>query len=179
MEDVNVLAHQLKSGNCQAFRQVYEQHSDRLYGLALKYLKDPELAHDAVQDLFTKLWDKRAQIDPSKSLEGLLSTMLKNLVLNMIRSHTRRIKKHEAQILGQKRITENEYWLRHYSEAVFGQLNHLPPARQKIVRLKLLKGLDNQTIAEQLNLSVNTVKFQISQGIKSLRNTLLQESRTT
>ena len=62
-----------------------------MYYIAKKYVKDHGLAEDAVQDIFVKVWEKREELDASKSIRGYLFAMLKNYVLNMIRHRKRKI----------------------------------------------------------------------------------------
>src|SRR5690625_596565 len=81
----------IKQGDRIAFREVYYNYYQQLYFVAGKYLKDSQMAEDAVQEIFIILWVKRESLDPSKSLESFLFTCLKNHVLNMIKSRKRRI----------------------------------------------------------------------------------------
>src|SRR5690554_5361226 len=81
----------IKEGDKVAFRQIYDAYHEQLYTVAGKYLKDSQLAEDAVQEIFIMLWLKRASLDTSKSLKSFLFTCLKNHVFNMIKSRKRRI----------------------------------------------------------------------------------------
>ena len=57
--DDSALTHQLKQGNQLAFTILYDTYSEQVYRLAFKYLCNKELAEDAVQNLFMKVWIKR------------------------------------------------------------------------------------------------------------------------
>ena len=56
--DDSALTHQLKQGNQLAFTILYDTYSEQVYRLAFKYLCNKELAEDAVQNLFMKVWIK-------------------------------------------------------------------------------------------------------------------------
>src|SRR5690625_699801 len=81
----------LKKCDKLAFEAIYKKYYEPLFLLGRCYLKDPQLAEDAVQDVFSKLWLNRSDIDSSKSLQGFLFTSLRNHVLNMVKIKKRRI----------------------------------------------------------------------------------------
>ena len=58
-----ILIRQLKKGSQLAFSSLYEKYSKEAYMLSLKYLCSKELAEDAVQNLFIKIWVKKKDID--------------------------------------------------------------------------------------------------------------------
>ena len=84
MDDV-ALTIQLKQGNQLAFTILYNTYSDQAYRLAFKYLCNKELAEDAVQNLFMKIWTKREDLDERRPLNHFLFTVLKNDILNILR----------------------------------------------------------------------------------------------
>ncbi len=49
-------------GDTDAFRDIHRELFKGLYGYALKLLQDGDLANDAVQDLFVKIWVRRDTI---------------------------------------------------------------------------------------------------------------------
>jgi RNA polymerase sigma factor (sigma-70 family) len=77
--------HDLKKGDKDAFEKIYWMYRKPVYGMAFRYLKVHELAEDAVQDVFFKLWEKRETLDVEKPFEPFLFSILKNHVLNMIK----------------------------------------------------------------------------------------------
>lgn len=79
--DDSALTHQLKQGNQLAFTILYDTYSEQVYRLAFKYLCNKELAEDAVQNLFMKVWIKRTSLDESRPLNHFLFTVLKTIYL--------------------------------------------------------------------------------------------------
>jgi DNA-directed RNA polymerase specialized sigma24 family protein len=75
------LASRLAAGDEAAFEQVYNACWDRIYSLALAYLKSVELAQDAVQEVFLKLWARREQMAKVENLEAFVYTMGRNQVI--------------------------------------------------------------------------------------------------
>jgi RNA polymerase sigma-70 factor (family 1) len=167
------LASQLKDGNQLAFTMIYKQYASQAFSLAYKYLCDQDLAEDAVQNVFLKLWDNREDIDSSRPVNYLLFTMLKNDLLNTLRNSRRReeivdncletlncIDNAEAE---EKEITEEKI------EIFKRAIERLSPQRRAIFTLKVSGKYSNQEIADQMHLSINTIKFQYSQSLKLIK----------
>ncbi len=72
----------LKKRDKDAFSVIYQKYHRYLYSLALKYLKSAQMAEDAVQHVFVKLWESTAAIQIEINLKNYLYTMTKNYILN-------------------------------------------------------------------------------------------------
>ncbi|MEX2368201.1 MAG: RNA polymerase sigma-70 factor [Balneolaceae bacterium] len=168
----NRLINQLRSGSKDAFEELYCIYNKRIYGMALRYVKDPQLAEDAVQDVFIKLWDYRHNLKEGKSIQGFLFSTLKHHVLNMIREHERRIgRQYEYSILN-KTVSERsdqKVLLSDYDRIFNEGFQQLPERKQLVFRLKRVNGLSDQQIATRLNISKNTVKSQFYRASKFIR----------
>lgn len=170
------LVSRLKNGEDQAFREIFYLFHKPMYVMALKYLKESQMAEDALQDVFLKLWLNRHLINEDQSIKGFLFTSLKNHLLNVIRNRKTELLKHAA--LAQKKEiihTDNGVLMHEYDTLLTNGIERLSPQRQKIFMLRILNGLTNQEISKMLNLSINTVKFQFSQATKSVREYLRKE----
>ncbi len=171
------LAGEIKKGNRQALKKLYERYHMQLYYLGKRYLKNKELAEDAVQDVFLKVWDKRKKIDPTLSIEGFLFTTLKNHVLNMVRDEGKRKKiieevKQTAQTGKSVQTVEEEIIYSEYEDFLNKAINKLSPAEQKVFKLRSIEGLSNEEIAKKRKVSQNTVKTQYYLSSKLVRNYL-------
>lgn len=166
------LSYLVKKGDKKAFRQIYNAYYKQLLLVGKKYLKDIQMAEDAVQDIFVKLWLGREEIDPSKSLQSFLFTCLKNHVLNMIKSRKRRILlAYDAHDLKDKttNCTEDNIIYSEYRSIVEEGLQQLPNRRREVFKLKTYQGLSNVQVSESLSISMNTVKNHYYHSNKFLR----------
>ena len=100
---------------------------------------------------------------------------MRNHVLNVIRNDHGAIweylsgKSEEAFF---EESTANALQLQEYSEITEQGLKQLPPQQERIFRMRTFNGLDNDQVARQLAISVNTVKYQFCQATKSLKEYL-------
>ena len=90
----------LINGSHSAFSKIYVKCHRQFFLLALRYLKSKEMAEDAVQYSFMRLWETRTQIDVEQGVEPYLYGILKNHLLNAYKFHQLTLEKKEEIILG-------------------------------------------------------------------------------
>lgn len=150
----------LREGNEEAYTKIFDQYSRLLYALAYRFLKSEEDAEDAVQHTFMKLWEERRRLDFSTGVRSLLYTIMKNYVLNELRHRSIVFEKH--YVLAQENKEEYDVFMeeiesKNLKEILFSAIERLPPQKSVICKLKLMKGLSNQEIADKLHIEVVTV----------------------
>jgi RNA polymerase sigma factor (sigma-70 family) len=75
-----VLTALLRDGDQKAFAQLYHQYSGKLYLNVLKMVKDEQVAEELIQELFAKIWHKRAEINIDTDFLAYLYRSAQNLV---------------------------------------------------------------------------------------------------
>lgn len=155
------LGKKIRGGSEKAFKEIYSRYHIQMFYSAKKFVKSTGLAEDAVQDVFVKLWNKRHTLDETKSISGLLFTMLRNHLINMLRD-----KKNEIvsltdinrELLPSQNTTEEEMLYREYQEILQRGMNELSERKREIFVLRTMKGYSNTEVADLLNLNIRTVK---------------------
>lgn len=174
-DEAQALVKALKEGNQLAFSIVYKTYAAQTFSLAFKYLLNKELAEDAVQNLFLKLWLKKEEIDETKPINRYLFTMLKNDLLNTLRDSKKNIYLLEdclSMVLELEDNSQNENLKQEQMNIIQQALEQLSPQRRKVFEMKVSGKYSNQEIADKFNLSINTIKFQYSQSLKQIRATV-------
>ena len=54
----------IQQGDEEAFRQLYSEYSDLLYGYGMKIVGDDDLVTESIQSLFVYLYEKRQSLSP-------------------------------------------------------------------------------------------------------------------
>lgn len=156
-----------------AFNELYRSWSGKLYHFILKISNgDTYLAEELVQDVFTVVWEKRKDLDENKSFGAYICTIAKDKLINIYQH--RMIEALYAQAVSQKGMSEDhkteddvEYHL--LDEYLDKLIDQLPPSRKNIFILSRRKHLSNKEIAEQLNLSENTIESQLTKALAFIR----------
>ncbi|MDY9919063.1 RNA polymerase sigma-70 factor [Proteiniphilum saccharofermentans] len=163
----------LKKRDKEAFSMIYQKYHRYLYSLALKYLKSVQMAEDAVQHVFVKLWESTADIHIEINLKNYLYTMTKNYILNMIRDHKEAVSLNYVN--AQIDFPAHEDILREVEEKqmyemLYKCIEQLPPQKKEICMRKLKTSDSNQEIADKMGISVHTVKSHYQESLKILRS---------
>lgn len=165
----------LKKGSSDAFDKIYQMYSKRLYAYSIQFTKSSEEAEEIVQDVFVNLWKNKENIRQNDTLESFLFIMAKHLLINAYRSMINHPVYEEYIYHLDKLSINNTYQNIEYDEFVRKlerEISKLPPTQQKVIRLSRLQELSNKEVAERLSLSEQTVKNQLSLGLKTLRENL-------
>jgi RNA polymerase sigma-70 factor (ECF subfamily) len=169
------LVKRLNEHDNAAFAEIYERYWYVLYRHARLMLKDGELARDIVQDVFTALLTSKAENHPNTSLKSFLYSSLKNRVYNMIRREKIEAKYldflrtyiHQNSFIADRLILEKEL-----NEQFEAEISALPPKMRTVFELCHKNELTVEEIAEAIAGNKHTIKKQIQDALKKLRNKL-------
>jgi RNA polymerase sigma-70 factor (family 1) len=170
-----VLAERIRRSDMASFTEVYNSCHSYLYCFSLRFLKSPELAEEAVHDVFLKLWEHRDQLNVELSLKGYLIKICKNHILNTlsraIRERTVMAEVFRAYSFGHNE-TENAILTADYEAQADAVISMLAPQRQKIFRMYRFAEMDLDEIALELGISKGTVKDHILKANRFIRKYL-------
>ena len=157
------------------FEKLFRSEFTGLVHFGIRYVKDYETARGIVQDAFIGLWEKRATIDPGKSVTSYLSTTVRNKCLNHLRD-TKKFSNGLLEIENLKADTGYEQPLRIMETELKQTIGHaiaeLPEKCRQIFELSRFRNMKYQEIADHLGLSVKTVEAQMSKALQHMRNRL-------
>jgi RNA polymerase sigma-70 factor (family 1) len=165
----------LKNGSRKAFDDIYRMYAKRMYAYSLQYTKSVEDAEDIVQEVFINLWRYRATIRQNETLKSLLFIMAKHLLINAYRSRINHPEYEEyVESMDKVSVDSTQQWVEYadFVKLFSLAIKKLPQTQQRVIRLSRFEQLSNREIAEKLSLSEQTVKNQLSVGLKNLREKL-------
>ena len=156
------------------FEQLFKTHFVHLCNFAIQFVNDNDTAKDITQKVFIKLWEKRDNIDPQKSIQSYLFTSVRNRCFNFIRDN----KKYRSKVLDLETIDmdiafevdDNGYL--ELEEKITNALKTLPNKCKQVFEMSRFKKMKYKDIAVELNVSVKTVEAHITKALKSLRKQL-------
>lgn len=173
--DEQFLINGLKDKNKVVFDFVFTFYYSGLCAFANRYVDNHEVAEDLVQDVFVRLWLSDGFLQVNTSLKSFLFTCTKNRALDYIKHESIKGKYAKRFKKGTEVILPDEMW--EFAESELREIIHtalqqLPPRTHEIFELSRFKGISNDEIAEQLQISKRTVEVQISNALKILRKEL-------
>jgi RNA polymerase sigma factor (sigma-70 family) len=162
-----------KKRNRHAQQQLYTTYSGKMYALCSRYVKSSMEAEDVLVTAFTKVFDKIDQFKNEGSFEGWIRRIVVNEALTWLRKN--RSMYLETNL--EKADREPDYnQLGDHLEAqdLLKMVQQLPNGYQLVFNLYAIDGYSHKEIAEQLNISENTSKSQLSRARVYLQKLLVQ-----
>ena len=158
-------------GDLQVLAQLYQRYMDLVYGVCLKYLKDPEISKDAVMQIFEELITKLRNHEVV-NFRGWLYIMAKNHCLMQLRS-PKNLKTTEwnpgimqsEENMHLNGVLSREENLVRLEDCVQG----LPEEQKKAVSLFYLEEKCYKDIVSETGLDWNTVRSLIQNGRRNLK----------
>ena len=159
------------AGDQSAFRALYDAHSGRLYGAALRITRQSSLAADAVHDAFLQAWQNAARFDPER---GAADTWLLSLVryraLDLARRRMREVS--GADLPEEADPSPGalaDLLARDDAAALHGCLGELDEDRRSLICMAFMDGLTHSELAERIGAPLGSVKSRIRRGLAALR----------
>ncbi|QEC45760.1 RNA polymerase sigma factor [Pseudobacter ginsenosidimutans] len=166
----------LSEGDENAFRTLFHAWSPRINAFALKLTGSSVLAEEIVQEAFTKLWQQRAELVRISNFEAWLVTVARNTGSDMLRRMAHeRIILHELQSgSSQQSGEENDEEWKQYHAKLYQAVAELPPQQRKVWEMSRFDRKKQQEIAEEMGISIHTVKEYIKKATATLKKNLLK-----
>lgn len=169
--DESFLLQLVAKGDTAAYTQLFNYYSPQVFDAALLYVKDEQAAREIVQETFLKIWLKKEEMSGVKSFRDYLFILTRNRVYDGFKKQLVRMKAmdyHLQHLPESRNDTDHLLLQKEYADIVNKAVEQLPPERKKVYLAKSA-GWSNEEISNQLNISINTVKKQISLATNSVR----------
>jgi RNA polymerase sigma-70 factor (family 1) len=158
-------------GDEGAFAQLVKLYGDTVFGVALAYAKNREIAEEIMQDVFMRVWSRRERLGEVDKFESWLFIMARNLVLNAVRDQLKK----PLQELVPAHLGSEELTPYHTTEArdnyrrLLEAIEILPEKRKAVFKMSRIDGLTHKQIAAKLGIHEITVAQYITKALVTLR----------
>jgi RNA polymerase sigma-70 factor (ECF subfamily) len=162
-----------------ALAELYDRYGRTAYGLALRILRDKDLAEDAVQEAFLAVWRTASRFVPEKAKASTwILTLAHRRAVDIVRREQRRRAETldhapEPSVEG----VDEDAFLRLQRERVQTTLRNLPDAQREALELAYYGGLSQSELAERLGQPLGTIKSRMFTGLSRMRE-LMEEPGT-
>jgi RNA polymerase sigma-70 factor (ECF subfamily) len=164
---------EFNNGDQQAFAAVFRIYYRPLCYFATQLVNDPGEAEDIVKDSFVKLWHKHTNFDNEQTIKSFLYITTRNACLNFLRHVKVKDTVHrELVYLEEGRGQElmlNQLIRLEMMQEIYNEIEKMPEKRREVFKLAYLEGMKNEDIANQMGLSIFTVKEHKAKALSYLR----------
>jgi RNA polymerase sigma-70 factor (family 1) len=170
-DEKNILL-RIANGDESAFRLLFDKYHPKIYSLSMHITRSQTVAEDMVQEVFSKLWEKRKGLHEIEYINAWLRTIARNVCCDYLRRLAI-----ERLAIGQLIVSKNEDALspevdfidKEKRNLIEEAISALCPQQQKVYLLSNRYGMKQKDIALQLNISVHTVKEYKKLALRFIR----------
>jgi RNA polymerase sigma-70 factor (ECF subfamily) len=169
-------------GNQNAFLELYDHYSSRVYGLAIRMLGEEMAAEEVTQDTFLKLWTRADSYSPLKgTLLTWLLTITRRTAIDRIRLENRRpdlggVTQPDAlwaTLPAPHSATQESRW-----RSLHFAVLELPDEQRQVIELAYFHGMSQSQIADYLEIPLGTVKTRVRLSMDKLRQSWMVDDST-
>jgi len=175
---------QIKSGDQKALELLFAVYFPRLNDFARKVVKDDVISQDIVQDVFVKVWERRAEIE-SINLEAFFFRLVRNHCIDYIK-HLKVVtnRMNEIQISSKyEEMYRIDFWgdepyvliEQELKIKIEKTIHSLPERCREVFILSRINGLKNKEIAEKLDINIKNVERHLARAMQSFRENFTEE----
>ncbi len=175
--DLAELLRRSARGDENAFAELYDATSRRLYGLVLRIVRDPAMSEEVTQEVYLDVWRTSARFDAARgSALSWLMTIAHRAAVDRVRSSEASRRRDDAHAAATQAVEFDETAEAAQSaleaQRVRKALLTLTEAQRSAVELAYLGGYTHTEVARLLDLPLGTAKTRIRDGLIRLRDTL-------
>jgi RNA polymerase sigma-70 factor (ECF subfamily) len=161
----------IRDGDEAVYETLFRTFAPGLCTFLTRYVGDRAVAEELVQDVFLSLWDHRASVHITGSVQGYLFAAARNRALNYI-EHEKVVDRFRVSVL--TRMTAADASFQGEAECFAAlemqdALARLPPRCRLVFDLQRNHGMTYDEVASSLAISVKTVEVQMGRALKTLR----------
>jgi RNA polymerase sigma-70 factor (ECF subfamily) len=170
-------------GDSDAFARLYDTYSEPAYSLALRIVRDHDLAADVVQEAFMTVWNQAARFDPNRgSPSTWILTVTHHRAVDVVRREQRRRSEsldHASEAPDPSPPVDERAWLGVARSQIAAALRTLPDPHREVIELAYFAGYTQSELAERLSLPLGTVKSRTFAAMAALRQALQEAGLNT
>ena len=169
----------IRKGDHDTFRFIFDNYYALMCSIAYEYVEDYHLSQNIAEDVMLSIWEKRELLNISTSVKSYLLTSVHNKSIDYLRSYSR-----EAEVVSFESeigssscyIPDQEMFeqiiLSELEDKIEDIIREMPEECRKVFLLSRYGDKSYAEIADELNISVNTVKYHIKKALSLLREEL-------
>ena len=167
----------LRDGKHSAMEYLYQTYWELVLDTAYKRVRDEEIAQDITQEIFISVWENRERLYINSNFEAWFKGAVKYKVINYFKSNIVKEKYQEdlVQLMGnhmESSPAESMIMLKELNQQLDHAMLELPEKMRVIFSMSRRQQKSPKEISAELNLSVQTVKNQLSAAMKLIRKKL-------
>lgn len=166
------LALKIKRGDHTAFKEFFDRYNAFLLNYLMKRGTAKEAAKDLVQQAFVMIWEKRDEIDETKSLRAYLFRIAYTRMLNLFRDHSKFDEEADPERTSSTNEEAEGHEKKDLRKVIEQAISSMPEKRQEVFRMCFIQEFTYKETAQVLDVSVKTIENHMGLALKDMRELL-------
>ncbi|HWK05784.1 MAG TPA: RNA polymerase sigma-70 factor [Puia sp.] len=161
-----------------AFSELFRRYDKRIYPFVLKMIRTPALAEEITHEIFIKIWKHRDKLPAIDQPEAYILTIAARHTLDQIKKRLNENKMLQGLSASKEYYhndTEEKLLLRDRVALVQQAIDQLPPQQRSVYELSRQDGMNYEQIAQQLQISPNTVRNHLVKALRFIRDYMKEQ----
>jgi RNA polymerase sigma-70 factor (ECF subfamily) len=175
---------QAQNGDARAFRKLVERHQRRAYAIAVGLVRDPNDAHEIVQEAFLRVYRGLGSFQGGSSFFTWLYRIVTNLAIDLIRKPGRK----DAELVDGQAVDEDTDFplvsridgadplqvirRREIAARIQAALDALPPYHRGVILMREVEGMSYEEMAQAMGVSKGTIMSRLFHARQKLQRAL-------
>lgn len=172
-ETIQDYAHAFERGEEKGFNYFFNTLYPALLYYAFRIMQDKSSAKDIVEESFIKIWERHSTFSHPKVIKSWLYTTVHNGCIDWQRKQQNTNAQHEEMAHLQQNNSEThamqEIIRAEVTSEIYTAITELPPRCQRVFKLLYIEGKTLKQVADEMQLSINTVKNHRAHGLSLLK----------
>jgi RNA polymerase sigma-70 factor (ECF subfamily) len=171
-ESDEYLIERVAAGHAAAFDELYQRYGQKMFSYFFRLLwKNKELAEDATQELFVKIFKNAAGFETQRSFSTWIYSIASNICKNEYRQAE--MKQSKLKLVRQPdAVPASNPDMKRFKEAVFSSVQELPEEKKLLYVLRFQENLSVPQISEIMNMPEGTIKSRLFYLMKEMKEKL-------
>ena len=178
LEDEKRLVDLAKSGDGEAFGQLYEAYFDRVYRFIFFRVTDDQIAEDLASQVFLKAWENLHRYHPRGPFLAWLYAIARNTVIDNYRTRKPVVSLDEAAPLAaQDDKLDDRMQLQFEVQTLREAMQQLTQEQQEVIMLKFMADYDTAQIAKEMGKTEGAIRALQMRALQALARVMSKEKK--
>jgi RNA polymerase sigma-70 factor (ECF subfamily) len=172
--DQNAIIYGCKQGQEKAFKALVDQYAPKLMAVCNRYLKDTDLAKDALQESLISIFKSIASYSGTGSFDGWMTKITVRACLSEIKN---RRQLHDLTVVDQQEVIGYDDQLPFEIDDIVKLINELPELQKIVFNMYIVEGFSHAEISTLLNIAESSSRVYLTRARKWLQETIEKSNK--
>jgi RNA polymerase sigma-70 factor, ECF subfamily len=171
---------EVASGDKSAFAKLYGLTSRKLFGVALRILRERAAAEDIVQEVYVRIWRNAGSFDTKlASPIAWMASIVRHCAIDTLRKQkleTAEFSDESARVAAEAIDPADEIDMAQRRAVAFAAIRKMDPAKRKLILLAYVREQSRDSLAKTLGVPTGTIKTNLRRSLIELRQSMQHEA---